>query len=68
MSDGTHWDWLSDSVILYTSHDLAGWKRRATVFTASDVPVAIRQQLLGGSNDALRCVTVFMIALLSGRV
>ena len=54
VSDGTRWDWLSDAVVLYTSHDLMGWRKRATVFTAGDVPAAVRQQLLAGANDPLR--------------
>lgn len=61
VSDGTHWDWLSDSVLLYTSHDLAGWKLRATVFKATDVPSDVRQRLLGSSNldGPIRCACVY---------
>lgn len=58
MSDATHWDWLSDSVLLYTSHDLSDWKRRATVFTAAAVPGDVRQRLAGSSNGPLRCVAL----------
>lgn len=54
VSDGTLWDWLSDSVLLYTSHDLSDWKRRATVFTAAAVRSDVRQRLAGSSNGPLR--------------
>ena len=54
VSDGSTWDWLSQDILLYTSHDLGVWKKRATVFTAADVTGSIRQRLSAGHNGPLR--------------
>jgi hypothetical protein len=48
--------WISDSVVLYVSHDLSSWHRKATVFSTAAMPGAVKQKLLGeDSNDAIRC-------------
>eukprot|EP00775_Hariotina_reticulata_P009005 gene9005-9178_t len=47
--------WVSNSVALYVSHDLASWHKKATVFNTAAVPAASKQRLLAqGGNEAIR--------------
>jgi len=56
VSDGTTWGWVSDSILLYTSHNLNSWRKRSIIFTADQVPNTVRHRLLGGSDGPLRYV------------
>jgi hypothetical protein len=52
VSSGTGWDWLSDSIQLYTSPDLSSWRRRGTVFAVDSLPQAVVQRLQGSNADS----------------